>query len=144
MRRISIAFLALALVSCGERAIPRIEISDAWARETSAGQSAGAAYATIENTGGADDELLAVTTDRATMPMLHSSESVNGVSRMRMLQSLSLPADGTVELRPGGIHIMMEGLKSPLKAGETFEVTFRFKQSGELVVPVKVEAAGAR
>lgn len=144
MRRTSIAFLAFALASCGEQAIPKIEISDAWTRESVAGQDAGAAYATIENTGGSDDKLLAVITDRATMPMIHSTVSENGISRMRMLQSVEVPSGGTVELRPGGMHIMMDGLKSPLKAGETFDVTFRFKLSGDLVVPVKVEAAGAR
>ena len=144
MIRIFPILATIALAACGEPAHPDIAVTGAWARETAQGQKSGATYASIRNSGDRADQLIAVTTDRAAMPMIHSTTSENGIARMRMLQSLDVPAGGSVELSPGGTHVMMEGLNAPLRAGEPFQMTFRFKYSGDLVVPVKVEAAGAR
>jgi copper(I)-binding protein len=143
MIRLSLlAFLLLA--SCGKPANPDIKVSDAWARATAAGQTSAAVYATIDNKSGTGDRLLSVATDRASMAMIHEGGMENGVARMRMVNSLEVPAGAQARLAPGGNHIMLEGLKAPLAAGGTFQLTMRFERSGNIAVPVSVVAPGSR
>lgn len=144
MTRKILLLLAFGLAACGKASPPQLSIEDAWARETAAGQQSGAAYFTIRNAGGTDDKLLSVQTEKARMAMIHSSSSANGVATMRMLDSLDIPAGASMELRPGGTHVMLEGLTSPLGNGERFQLKMKFEKSGDIAVPVTVQAAGAR
>ena len=64
------------------------------------------------------------------------------VMRMREVNAIDLPAGKTVELKPGGLHIMLVGLKAPLKAGERFAMKLRFEKAGEVTIDVPVEAVG--
>jgi copper(I)-binding protein len=133
---------ALLLASCSKPGPPEILISDAWARETVAGQGATAAYMTIANTGAGDDRLVSVAAPSPLMAMLHSSESSGGVSRMREMEAgVAVPAGGRIELKPGGSHVMVTGLETPLKAGQSLKLTLRFEKSGERPVDVKVAPA---
>lgn len=132
----------ILLASCSKSGPPDIRISDAWARETVTGQSSTAAYMTLKNEGTGGDRLMGVSGPPPIMAMLHSSESSGGVSRMRPLQSgLAVPASGTIELKPGGTHVMLTGLSGPLRGGDALELTLRFEKSGER--PVKVRIASA-
>ena len=63
--------------------------------------------------------------------------------RMRQVDGVALPAGKTVELKPGGLHIMFVGLKAPLKAGDSFAMKLKFQKAGEVTVTVNIEAAGA-
>lgn len=141
MRNIFLPILAATLASCAP-AKPDIAVSDAWARATAPGQSNAAIYATIANTGAAD-QLVGVATG-AGMAMLHANESKGGVARMRMIAAVPVPAQGRVSLTPGGTHVMLTGLKAPLAAGTQFPMTLRFAASGERTVDVSVVAAGER
>lgn len=132
------------LAACAKPAAPNIEVSDAWARSTAAGQTSAAVYATLANKGGAGDRLLAVSTDRAPHAMLHEGSMEDGVARMRMVDRLDLPPGKTVELEPGGGHIMLTGVSKPLDAGQRFTLRLRFEKAGEMTVPVTVVAAGER
>jgi len=143
LRRLLIVSALLALAACNKLAGPAVAVSDAWARATAPGQG-GAVYATIDNNGRTGDRLLSVTTDRASMAMIHEGGMDNGVARMRMIDSLDIPARTGAKLAPGGNHIMLEGLKAPLVAGDTFQVTMNFERSGEVAVPVSVVAPGSR
>ncbi len=144
MNRATIPFALLFLASCGPQGEPKIVVSDAWARATADGQGSGAVYAVIRNDGPAADKLTAASTDAAAMAMIHENRNEFGVVRMRMVPELELPVGQTVELRPGGTHIMLEGLRAPLVAGEKFELALQFGESGRQVVKVKVVAAGER
>ena len=141
MKRILLA--ALLLASCSKSGTPDIRISDAWARETVAGQTATAAYMTIDNRGTGDDRLVNV---EATVPaeaMLHVSESSGGVSRMReMGAGLALPAGTAVQLKPGGSHVMITGLGAPLRTGEVMKLRLRLEKSGPREVAVSIGAEG--
>ena len=140
---LGLAPLLLAM-SCAQPAPDSaIEVRDAWARATAPGQSSGAVYATIANSG-ADDRLTGVATNRAAMAMVHATETVNGVSRMRMAGDVAIPAGSTVALAPGGTHVMLEGLKAPLMAGEQLSLELRFARSGSRTVVVSVVAPGSR
>ena len=150
MIRRHIPFAALMLLAaCSERApppvqVPILEFHDGWARATAAGQSSGAMYLTIVNRGGADDRLLGVTASRPGMVMVHATETLDGVARMRMVRNLPIPAKATVALAPGGTHIMLSGMKEPLVVGEQVELALRFEKAGTKKVAVTVNAPAAR
>ena len=142
---LSAACAMLAVAGCSNRpAAPDLRIEGAWARATAPGQASGAAYLTIDNQGDGDDRLATVTTPRAATATIHDSASDGGVMRMRMLGDLPIPAGKRVVLAPGGTHIMIAPLASPLKAGETFDLTLHFDHAGDRRVPVTVVALGAR
>lgn len=122
---------------------PKIEVRDAWARATAPGQTSGAVYATLVSTG-ADDRLTSAATDRAAMAMVHTSETVDGVARMRMVHDLPIPAGQPVALAPGGNHIMLEGLTAPLVAGQDLPLELSFARAGTRKVAVRIVEPGSR
>jgi len=140
--RTAVALAALFLVSCAPEKSqpPEISISETWSRATVAGQSTAAVYLTIPNKGGGDDKLLNASTPigQAT---LHSSTMDGGVMRMRPLETLDIPAHSTVQLKPGGTHIMITGVKQPLIAGSRFPLALRFARSGDRRIDVDVRPA---
>lgn len=141
MKNALLPMVLALLVGCAPAA-PDIAVSDAWARATAPGQSGGAVYASIANRGGAD-RLVGVTSD-AGMAMLHGSKHEGGITRMRMLPEVAIPAGASVVLAPGGTHVMLTGLRAPLAAGQSFPMTFRFASAGPRTVTVAVVAAGSR
>jgi copper(I)-binding protein len=142
MRRVAVA-AALLLASCkASSGPPDISVDDAWARATVPMQSSSAAYFTIRNAGPGADALLAVRSPQADAS-LHSTTMDNGVMRMRPLERLDVPANSRVTLKPGGMHVMLMGLKQPLSAGSTVELDLKFQKSGErkLTLPVRPATA---
>jgi copper(I)-binding protein len=141
VKRILLA--ALLLASCGKSGTPDLQVSDAWARETVAGQTATAAYMTIHNRGEGDDRLVSVEAAAPAKAMLHASESSDGVSRMReMGAGLALPAGATVPLKSGGTHVMITGLGAPLRPSDVMKLRLQFEKSGPRDVDVAVGAGG--
>lgn len=140
MKPLILAGLML-LASCSKSGSPDLQISDAWARETVAGQTGTAAYMTIANEGSGDDRLVAVAAVAPASASLHATMTENGVSSMRPLPSgFAIPAGSTIELKPGGTHVMLTGLQAPVRAGETMKLTLRFEKSGERVIDVRVSS----
>jgi copper(I)-binding protein len=137
-----ILLAALLLASCSKGGPPDVRISDAWARETISGQTSTAAYMILKNEGAGDDRLVSVSAQPPAMAMLHSSESSDAVARMRPLDSgVAVPAGATIELKPGGTHVMVTGLRAPLNVGDTLKLTMHFEKSGEQPVNVRVTPA---
>lgn len=134
-----VALGLLLLGSCTASAPPSIDIDDAWARATVPAQMSSAAYFTVRNTGGAD-KLLSVSSPSGNASM-HSTSMDNGVMRMRPLADLEVPANATVELKPGGTHVMLMGLKAPLTAGSTIQLDLKFEKSGDRHVTAEVRPA---
>ena len=134
----------LLLASCGRSGSPDIRISDAWARETVAGQSGTAAYVTVTNRGSGDDRLISVSASPPVTASLHETSTADGISSMRALDGgLDVPAGDAVALRPGGAHIMVSGLSAPLHQGDKLKLSLRFERSGEKSVDFKVASATA-
>ncbi len=136
-----LAPLLLMITACSQQS-PAIELKDPWARETGSGQTGGAVYVTLVNRG-PDDRLLGAATSGGSKAMLHENRSGDGISRMRMVDSVAIPGGETVILRPGGTHLMLTG-GPPMMRGEKFDLRLRFAASGERVARVTVVAAGAR
>jgi periplasmic copper chaperone A len=113
------------------------KVEAAWARPTVQGQAAGGGFLKI--TGGtAGDRLLGGSAEVSKAVELHTMQMDGDVMRMRQVPVIEVPAGGTVELKPGGLHLMFMGLKQPLKAGESFPLTLRFEKAGEVKVDVKI------
>lgn len=137
------AFLITALTllaACGQVGEPDLKLGNAWARPTR-GDAPGAVYVTIENKGEADDRLTGAFTDHAAMAMVHQNELVNGVARMRMAGEINIPAGNRIQMVPGGTHIMLEGLRAPLKKGDRFDLVLKFRKGGDKAVKVTVADA---
>ena len=140
MKRLILA--ALLLASCGQSGSPNVQIDEAWARETVAGQTSTAAYLTMTNTGTADDRLLSVSVAEPVKASVHATENSGGISQMREMSSgVAVPAGSTIELKPGGTHVMITGLQAPVRRGETLKLSLRFEKSGEKPIDVRVAPA---
>ncbi len=118
-----------------------VQVENAWSRATVPGQT-GVIYLTITDTG-APDRLTSVASPVAASAALHESFSENGVSKMREIAGLAVSPGTPVTLAPGGYHIMLMGLKQPLKQGDAFPVTLTFEKAGQVTANVTVEKPGA-
>lgn len=130
----------LFLASCGQNGEPDIQLGNAWARPTR-GDAPGAVYVAINNKGSADDRLVGAFSDHSAMAMVHQSELVDGVARMRMAGEINIPAGSRIEMVPGGTHVMLEGLRAPLRTGDQFDLVLKFRKSGDRTVKVDVTKA---
>ena len=119
-----------------------ITVVDPFARASSAVAQAGAAFMTIRN-GGAADRLVKAETPASERTELHTVTRDGDVMRMRMLEWIDVPAGGEATLRPGGLHVMLLGLRQPLKEGATVPLTLVFEKAGAITVEVPVKGAGA-
>lgn len=120
-----------------------LKIGHPWARPTVAGQPVGGAYLKLENTGKQADRLLGGSSAAAERVELHEMARDGDVMRMREVAGIDVPPGGAVELKPGGYHVMLMGLKAPLQVGSSVPLTLRFEKAGEVKVELKVEAGSA-
>lgn len=134
---------ALLLVAAlPARAGEVMTLERAWARATPPGTTVAAAYLVIDNRGSRSDRLLALSSPRAERAEVHATLRDGDVVRMRRVDPLHLGAGERLELRPGGTHIMLLGLRAPLAEGERVPLVLRFEVAGELRTEIRVFAAG--
>jgi copper(I)-binding protein len=132
--------LVALLTACGgEEEVSGITITDAWARETTAEQSAGVAYFTLENAGPVD-RLVAINVGIADRALIHRSETVDGVSRMRPMRAVAIPTGVPVIFQPGGLHVMLVGLKDQLRLGQRFQLVLEFEHAEDITFDIRVQA----
>lgn len=123
---------------------PALRAEDAWSRPAMAmagheGGGMGAVFVTLINDGDAPDRLLSAQCEVADVVELHETRVEDNVAKMRPVAGgIEVPARGRVELKPGGYHIMLMGLRRPLMAGERFPVVLQFERSGTLTVEAVV------
>ncbi|HEY1503680.1 MAG TPA: copper chaperone PCu(A)C [Stellaceae bacterium] len=121
-----------------------IKVDQVWARATPGAVKTGAIYLTITNTGTTPDTLEgAVSTSVAEHADLHEEKMANGVMEMRPVESLTIAPGKSVILEPNGYHIMLTGLKAPLKEGQTVPLTLTFDHAGQQQVIASVAKVGA-
>lgn len=121
-----------------------IEIGTPWSRATPGGAKVAAGYLALRNTGQAEDRLIGGTTEIAGRIELHEMATVDGTMRMRALdKGLAIAPGASVELKPGGYHLMLVDLKQPLKEGQRFKATLTFEKAGPVPVEFEVRSLGA-
>lgn len=129
--------LLLAAATTAAMAQPKVEA--AWSRPTVQGQKAGGSFLRIESP--TADRLVGGSSPVAGRVELHTMKMEGDVMRMREVDGIEVPAGQAVALQPGGLHLMLMDLKSPLKAGDRFPLTLKFEKAGEVPVQVEVRAA---
>jgi copper(I)-binding protein len=158
MKRASLVFLlfGLFLTACkGSTTSGSIEIKDAWARpaitmdmgenssdnlgEGGMSSGNGAAYMTVVNKGVDTDRLISVESDVADSTELHQTVVQDNVMSMSPVDGLDVPSRGQVELKPGGYHIMLVGLKQDLKLGDMVKLTLVFEKAGKINIEAEVK-----
>ena len=119
-----------------------VTASQAWSRVTPTGADTAAVYLTLKAP--VQDKLVAISTPEAKKAEVHQMTMNGNVMVMRELPGgLPLPAGQPVPLQPGGYHIMLTGLTTPLKLGQTFPLHLTFATSPAIDVTARVAAIGA-
>ena len=122
-------------------AAANLSVTNAWARATPAGVDVGGAYFTIVNRGHQPDVLLSLGSTAASMVELHRSTLENGIARMRPAGAVEIAPGQTVTAGPGGLHVMLTGLKKPLVAGTRVPLVLTFRHAGAITVQLDVHPA---
>lgn len=152
--------LCLTLVPVhGGEPKPELRIQDAWALPAATtgmtGQAMGsdmkehsmksqamgstsAVYLTLVNTGDGPDALVAASSDAASAVELHETRMKGNIMRMVPIPRVEVPARGRREFKPGGLHLMLIGLKRDLKPGDRVKMTLRFEKSGTKTLTARV------
>lgn len=127
--------LAAALAGAGTAAQAQVSVSGAWVRGTVQGQTATGAFMQLRSADGAT--LIGADSPAAGIVEIHEMRMEGNTMRMRGVEKLELPPGQTVELKPGGYHVMLMDLKAPLKKGDT--VPIRLKVRGKSGQPQEIE-----
>jgi len=139
--------LALALgLTLTHSAMAEVQIDNGYVRATPPGVPNGAAFMTLTNSAGQPVSLISAKTEIARKAELHNHIDHNGMMQMRQVKAIEIPAQGSVELKPGSYHIMMMGLSGQLKEGQQVDMTLKFSdgEQQQLSLPVqRVRAATA-
>ena len=140
----------LLLCACGVPAVPpqsalpvamagTIAISEPRVRLPVSGQDQTAAYLTLQNNGAQGDSLVAVTSPFADKIELHAHiKTADSMMTMRQITKIDVPANATIPLSPGGVHIMIKSVKPGLTIGQSFPMTLTFASGNttEIEVPI--------
>ena len=118
----------------------RLVIKGSWIQEGPPSSKITAGFMVIENHTPADISLLSVTTDAARVVELHKIVLEGGMMKMQKVDSITVPANGSVELKPGGYHLMVIGLTRALKEGDEVKVNLTFAGNIEKTVSVPVKS----
>lgn len=124
-------------------ALAQVTVENAWARATPPGARIGAGYFTLRNTGTTADRLLAVSSPAAARVETHVTVKEGDVSKMREVKGYEVPAKGSLELKPGGSHLMFVDIKAPFKEGQRIEALLRFAKAGDVKVQFEVRPLGS-
>ena len=137
MRKMVTVAISLFTALFASVAHAQITVQDAWMRATPPGAKIAAGYLTIRNTGAAE-RLVGISSPAAERVETHITVRDGDISRMREVKDYELPANGTLELKPGGAHLMFVNIKAPLKEGASVPATLRFEHAGEIKVQFQV------
>ena len=146
-----VAAAALALAVLGQAAgaedyaAGSLQIGNPWTRATPRGANVAGAYLTITNKGSAADRLVGGSTEVAARFEMHNQVVEKGVAKMRpMGNGIEIKPGATVEFKPGGLHVMLVGLKEPLRQGQRVKGTLVFEKAGTVEVEYLVAPIGAQ
>lgn len=153
MKQFALSALGVALSLAAYAAIPAhahdyavgpLKVGHPWARATPPAAKIGGGYLGIENTGSTPDRLLGGSTEAAARVEIHESSLTDGIMRMREKADGVVIAPGqTIEFKPGGLHMMLVDLKTPLKQGDKVKATLMFERAGSVAIELQVQGVGA-
>lgn len=136
--------LLLCMLSAAAETPATVAIVDPWIREPPPGSGVAAGYLELRNEGARGAVLTGVVAPRFGSVEIHRTEVRNGVASMRRLNSIEIPAGGSVRLEPGGFHLMLSRKPPMPRDGDLIHMTFEFGDGSRVAVNVPVRgAAGA-
>ncbi len=135
--------LAFAVPVQAGGAADAVRVVDPYVRQPPPGAMATAAFMVLKNTGTADTRLVRVANPASATTEMHTHLNDGGVMRMRQVPDIAVKAGGEAVLQPGGLHVMMIELKSPLKAGDSVPLTLTYADGSSKVIDAPVRAPGA-
>ena len=142
-----VALLALALPTLPlQAAAPGMQVDAAWARrapmlegsDAKSGTGNSAVYAILVNRGSKPDALIAAASNDAGAVEVHQSYQESGMMMMRPIEKIDIPAGASLEMKPGGYHLMLLNLKRALEPGQTVRMTLSFREAGKIAVTAPV------
>jgi periplasmic copper chaperone A len=137
MRRLLIPSVLLASLAAHAQS-PAVKVDDPWVRATVAPQKATGAF--MQLTAARPAKVVAVSSPVADMVEIHEMKMEDGVMKMRAVDALPLPAGQAVALKPGSYHVMLMGLKSPIKAGDAVPLTLTVEGADKQRSTVEIKA----
>jgi len=142
MRHAGIAAFAIAMALSGQQALAEVTASDAWVRGTVPSQKATGVFMKLRST--EDAKLVAAASPAAKIVEVHEMAMKGNVMEMRAVESIALPAGKTVELKPGGYHVMLIDIVKPLSKGDSVPVTLTLmgKDGKKSTLALKAEVRG--
>jgi copper(I)-binding protein len=115
---------------------------DAWVREAPAGRAVTGMFLTVQNSGATARTIVSGKANVGDTLELHEMKRDGGMMQMSPVKSIAVPANGQVELRPGGLHLMLFGLKKPLVPGDTVRVELTLDDGTRVPVLATVRKMG--
>lgn len=145
MKKILLICLSVLSFNCLAADAP-INVDNAYVRQAPPTQQVLAVFMTLNNDSDQPRALVRVEGDVADSIELHTHIHDNGVMRMRQVEKIDVPANGSIELQPGGFHIMLIGIKAPLSLGQEVELSLHFDDDSikAITLPVKKAMAGMK
>jgi len=137
----SLLVLSLAAFSgsvLAEAASDQVAVSEAYVRAVPPGQPNSAAFMEITNGSGVDHALVGGSSPAAEVLELHTHTLEDGMMRMRQVEKIDLPAGQSVKLQPGGLHVMLIGLKQNLVPDEHVPITLKYDDGSEVTLEAPV------
>ena len=149
MKRSLLPLLLLAALAGCESDASRCDsevpiVGDGWARATGDGQTMGAAYFTARNPGSCSFTITDAGSPVATDSSLHESMMDGGMASMAPLAGTEIPPESEIRFEPQGLHVMLEGLKRPLVAGETVPLRLVLDNGQTVTIDLAIVAPGSR
>ncbi|WP_019894047.1 copper chaperone PCu(A)C [Hydrogenovibrio halophilus] len=118
----------------------QITVQDPYVREVPPGAMATGSFMQFHNQSDQAISLVKAESDTANRVELHTHTHDNGVMKMREIEQIEIPANGTTELKPGGLHIMLIDLPRILQAGEDVTLTLQFADGSEKTITAPVQS----
>ena len=131
-------FIVWSMGWVGTTAAGEVEVIQAWVRATAPGQQIAGAY--LQITSAVPAKLIAASSPVAGSVEIHSMHMEGGIMKMRQLQILILPANKPVKLEPGGLHLMLLDLKTPLKPGDRVPLRLTVQRANQSRLEMEVRA----
>jgi copper(I)-binding protein len=146
MNRVA-AFLArmcagLVIAFCALAQSPTLTVQNAWARQVP-GSDVAAVYLTVRNSTAKPLTIIGVESPLATHAMIHETQTHGGQSQMRPHEQLVVPAGQAVQLTPGGLHIMLHGMKQSTAVGQTVPLVLLLADGSKVPVAAPVRPLSA-
>jgi len=146
MKKFATAFLLVTAMSAfpahaqKSAAEPTLKVFDVWAKTTVPGGSVSAAYMHIKS--GKPLKLIKVESPITNNAELHDMKMKDGVMEMRAVDAIVIPANKLIDLKPGGLHVMLIKVNKPINKGDNVPLTLTFENEAKKTFTLDVKAKG--